>query len=104
MERVKRAWQYLFIEPFIWLFYCFFQPARFRREVEIRDLSKRIVPMLRLALPLFLISYPFAFLMRLGICKVFPGLDPSCFSDNGTFALDSSLVSFLLSTARTSVA
>src|SRR5579864_215054 len=54
----QRVWHYMLAEPFTWLFYCFFQPARFKREFEAQSLWKRIGPMLRLALPIFLISYP----------------------------------------------
>src|SRR5436309_4532151 len=56
----QRIWQYLLVEPSHWLFVCFFQPARFRREFEHQAFLKRILFMFRLALPLFLLSYPFA--------------------------------------------
>src|SRR5205823_9736500 len=46
--------------PCIWLFYCFFQPSRFKRECESKDFLKRMISMLRLALPMFLCSYPLA--------------------------------------------
>ncbi len=61
----QQAWYYLLAEPFTWLFYCFFQPARFRREFEAQSLWKRIGLMLRLVLPIFLISYPLALVVQI---------------------------------------
>src|SRR6266849_1577908 len=64
MKTGQQAWYYLLADPFTWLFYCFFQPALFKREFEAQSLSKRIGPMLRLALPIFLISYPLALVVQ----------------------------------------
>src|SRR6266571_8858909 len=64
MKQMKRSWHHLLDEPFTWIFYCFFQPAKFTREFEVQGFSKRIVPMLRLALPMFLISYLFVLAAR----------------------------------------
>ncbi|HYU72718.1 MAG TPA: hypothetical protein VEL31_08550 [Ktedonobacteraceae bacterium] len=61
MNALKQTWHYLLVEPFSWMFYCFFQPGRFAREFDKEHLLQRIVPMLRLALPMFLLSYPFGF-------------------------------------------
>src|SRR6266480_3314690 len=61
----KLIWHYVLVEPFFWLFYCFFQPLRFRSEFEVPSFWKRIVPMFRLALPIFLLAYPFAFIVQL---------------------------------------
>jgi uncharacterized protein len=61
---MKWTWRYLIVEPFIWLFYCFFQPHRFASELEAQSPVETIVPMLRLALPIFLISYPFGIAVR----------------------------------------
>lgn len=60
----QQAWYYLLAEPFNWLFYCFFQPALFKRKFEAQSLWKRIGPMLRLALPVFLVSYPLALVVQ----------------------------------------
>src|SRR5260370_19482049 len=59
MKRLKQIWQYAFMEPFTWIFYCFFQPVRFRREFEVPGYFKlkRLLPMLRVTLPLFFCSY-----------------------------------------------
>src|SRR5260370_19012063 len=57
---LRRAWQYALSEPCTWLFYCFFQPTRFKRECESKDFLQRTISMLRLALPMFLCSYPLA--------------------------------------------
>jgi uncharacterized protein len=57
-------WHTIIIEPSQWLGYCFFQPSRFHRELEARSRSIRLKRMLRLALPLFLFTYPFALIMR----------------------------------------
>jgi uncharacterized protein len=62
---MKWIWEYLIVEPFTWIFYCFFQPHRFVRELEAQSLVRIIIPMLRLALPIFLISYPFGIAVRL---------------------------------------
>src|SRR6266496_1599227 len=61
MQPLKRAWHYLLTEPLTWIFYCFFQPARFRREIEIPGYFKlkRTIPTLRVSAPLFLSSFLF---------------------------------------------
>ncbi len=60
----RQAWHYVLAEPFIWLFYCFFQPGRFKREFEVQSLWRRIGLMIRLALPIFLVSYPLALVVQ----------------------------------------
>ncbi len=65
MKPLKRTWQYVLVEPCTWLFYCFFQPARFRRECESRGFLSRMVSMFRLALPMFLSSYPLALVVQI---------------------------------------
>src|SRR5207248_8298851 len=60
MKHMRRVWRYVLAEPFMWLFYCFFQPGRFKRECESKDFLKRMISMLRLALPMFLYTYPLA--------------------------------------------
>ncbi len=69
----KQLWYYVLGMPFIWLFYCFFQPVRFRSQFKGKSPGLRIVLMLRLALPLFLVSYPFAFVVQLILASSFPG-------------------------------
>ncbi len=61
MKPLKRAWSYLLTEPFGWIFYCFFQPKRFRGEIEISGYFKlkRVGPTLRMIIPLFLCFFPF---------------------------------------------
>ncbi|MGZ3628266.1 MAG: hypothetical protein ACXWPS_17340 [Ktedonobacteraceae bacterium] len=88
----KPIWFYLVVEPFTWLFYCFFQPNRFKNEIEIQNFWKRIVPMLQLALPLFLISYPLALLVQVLILSS----APSFWTNLQSLDL-SSLLSFLAS-------
>src|SRR5437763_3019963 len=65
MNYMKRAWRYILMEPCSWLFYCFFQPARFKRECESKEFLKRMISMLRLALPMFLCSYPLAIILQI---------------------------------------
>jgi hypothetical protein len=57
---MKRAWHYLLAEPFPWLFYAFFQPRRLERELAAGKFTQRLVIMLRMVLPITLISYPIA--------------------------------------------
>jgi hypothetical protein len=75
MEQTKRSmfflkknsnkiWNYMLVEPFFWLLYCFFQPIRFKNEFKVQYFWQRIVPMLRLILPIFLLSYPLAFAIQ----------------------------------------
>ncbi len=85
----KKTWHYIVVEPFLWLFYCFFQPLRFRSEFEVQSFWKRIVPMLRLALPIFFLTYPFSFAVQLILS--------SSFHSRG----GSSVPDFLLTTAWT---
>jgi len=60
LSTFQRIWRYLLAEPCTWLFLCFFQPTRFSTEYEQQGFLKRSVLMLRLALPLFLLTYPFS--------------------------------------------
>src|SRR5450755_1335531 len=61
MKFLERGWRYLLAEPFIWIVYCFFQPARFQREIEIPGYFqlKRMGPILRVGIPLLLCSFLF---------------------------------------------
>jgi uncharacterized protein len=74
LSTFQHTWQYLLAEPCTWLFFCFFQPTRFGTEYEQKGLLKRFVFMLRLALPLFLLTYPFAVALQL----LFTGCFLSC--------------------------
>jgi hypothetical protein len=64
MIRVRAIWHYIWEEPFSWIRDCFFQPAKFNREFGRRTLAQRSRSMLRLALPMFLVSYPFVLVAR----------------------------------------
>lgn len=50
MRYLKQTWEYLLVEPFLWIFYLIFQPSRFKREVEKQRFLDRVLPALRLAL------------------------------------------------------
>src|SRR2546428_7689092 len=65
MKHLKRTWQYVLAEAFTWLFYCFFQPGRFKSECESKEFLKRLISMLRLALPMFLCSYLLALVLQI---------------------------------------
>lgn len=61
---MQQVWHYL-LEPCTWLFYCFFQPIRFKREFEKDSLNrKHLVSMIRLTLPIFVISCILVFIIR----------------------------------------
>jgi hypothetical protein len=59
----KSARYYLVVEPFAWLFFCFFQPARFSQEIEQPEVLRRIALMLRLVLPVFVVAYLLSLLL-----------------------------------------
>lgn len=107
---MKLAWKYIIAEPFSWLFYCFFQPTKFKQDFEIKGFWNRIMPMLRLALPLFLISY-FLALPTLAIpcgsifhstIGCYPNVSPQILNGNWYLALVTAK-NTLLSTALTCV-
>lgn len=85
------------VEPFVWLFYCFFQPIRFKNEFEVQSFWQRIVPMLRLTLPIFFLSYPLAFAIQ----AIF--LNSFSFRGTSEQPIDILILSFLLNTAWTTV-
>jgi uncharacterized protein len=64
MKFIKRMWHALLVEPFTWIFICFFQPARFKREFDGKSSATRLHFMLRLALPMFVCSYVLALLVQ----------------------------------------
>src|SRR6266487_91116 len=65
MNGFIQFYRWLLGEPFTWIMYSFIQPLRFRGEIEIQGWHKRFVRMCRLALPLFLCSYPITLAVRL---------------------------------------
>lgn len=67
MERIKHCWHYVFGEPLVWLFYWCFQPGRFAREYEKRNVLRRIGPSLRLIFPQFLITCLVTIGARMGL-------------------------------------
>ncbi len=72
MKRFEFVVLHLFLEPSRWIFFCFFQPLRFRREVEVEDRRVRLQRMSRLSLPLFLGIFPFAILTHLLVSFLAP--------------------------------
>jgi hypothetical protein len=58
-----QVWSYLLTEPLKWIRVSYLQPSNFWREFEKEDRVHRIVPMLRLTLPLLLPSYLFSLLL-----------------------------------------
>src|SRR5881275_3056093 len=79
---MKGMWHYLLIEPFTWLFYFLFQPAKFKGDIEARSFWGRTLQMLRLQLPMFLCYYPLAIIVRATIYTIFPTAYTPC-SSNG---------------------
>jgi uncharacterized protein len=57
MEHSKQGRWYSFVQPFTWLFYYFLQTDRFMDGFELKDSTKRLQVLLKLVLPLFLVSY-----------------------------------------------
>lgn len=74
MESLKRIWRYLIVQPVTWLFYYFFQTARFKREMEQEKVVDRLLPALRLAFPLFLACFSLSLLIRMLLYTLFPDL------------------------------
>jgi uncharacterized protein len=62
--KIRRLWQMLWIEPWLWIFRSIFQPARVRRELADIALQQRMKLMLRLAIPLFLCTYSMTLLIE----------------------------------------
>ena len=81
MSQMKGMWHYLLIEPFTWLFYFLFQPAKFKGDIEARSLWGRTLQMLRLQLPMFLCYYPLALIARAIMYIIFPTAYTPCSSD-----------------------
>jgi hypothetical protein len=74
MGALKRLGQDFISEPFYWLFYCFFQPARFQKDFTQIAPLKRMAMMSRLLLPMFLCTYPPAMLIRMSLFAASPQL------------------------------
>src|SRR5690242_12845465 len=68
MELFVRIWRYLLAEPFTWVVCCFFGPTRFQKDIEIVGYfdMRRMVPMLRASVLLFLCFFPL-FCVAVGI-------------------------------------
>lgn len=103
MNLVKRIYYYLLVEPFKWLFYYFFQPATFKRDIEEQHVWQRLLQMLRLQLPMFICYYPFSLVLRIIITLIFPEMYttsvcyPHCFP-----GVSNPIITFLLAAADTS--
>lgn len=67
MTNLQRAWRYLFAEPFTWIFYAFFQPNHFDKEIGSQNQAfrQRATFILRLIMPMFFIIYALAFVGRI---------------------------------------
>src|SRR6266487_695324 len=94
MHQMKRLWQFLLKEPFTWLFYYVFQPAKFKDDFETEDLLNRSLTLVRLALPMFLCSFFLAFIVRVILDLLFPGFY--------VFPLSTGIPRFLFDTAWSS--
>src|SRR2546426_181977 len=73
MQQRKHWWQILLQEPFIWLFYFFFQPTKFKRDIEAEGIMNRLMTMLRLAFPMFLCCFPIVLATRIVLNLLYPG-------------------------------
>ena len=80
MAQVNEWIRFLLIEPFTWTFYCFFQPMRFKREIEVPEKRQRFLRMCRLVVPCFLFTYPFALITRIAFAYLFPHIYADYFS------------------------
>lgn len=58
MQALKQQWHWWFGEPLHWIFYCFFQPLKFQKDINTKEWHQRYRSMWRLALPLFVYVYP----------------------------------------------
>ncbi len=76
MQRWRKLWIYWCYEPGIWILRCFFQPAGFQRDIEVDQLSRRMLLMLRLIPAIFGFTYPLALVIRV----VLYTLDPALYS------------------------
>ena len=65
MKRSGFIVHHLLREPLNWIFSCFFQPLRFRRDVEVENRRLRLRRMGQLAFPLFAGIFPLALLTHI---------------------------------------
>src|ERR1700730_2838178 len=63
MDQVQKAWNYILSEPFKWLLLYFFHIDQFVQETDIKDTKARRKLLLRLMLPMFLVTCPLALLL-----------------------------------------
>ncbi len=66
--------RYLISEPYHWLQRCFFQPTKFRQEIETSIVAQRLIMMLRLVPLLFLYAYTPAIITRIILYSLRPSL------------------------------
>src|SRR6266704_2553823 len=99
MKYMKRTWHYMFAEPFTWLFYCFFQPERFKRDYEETGFSRRMLLMFRFIIPMFLCSYSLALVVHVILLAVFPEL----YLSRGVFVQNANTMSILFDTTLATV-
>jgi uncharacterized protein len=104
MKYAKQLWHYLILVPLSWLFYCCFQPTKFKREFEITGFLYRIIPMIRLALPIFIVSFSFVLVSQLILCQRFEGIDFGCHPNLFSFFSTESSPSALQNTWSTFLA
>lgn len=88
MRQVRAVFRTLLWEPLMWIFYCFFQPIRFKRVVETSSIPLRFVRMCRLVCPLFLCVFPFAFITHILLTLLFPSLFSDSHSGMGKQVFD----------------
>src|SRR5437868_6728759 len=62
MSDMQRAYRYLLAEPFTWMFYAFFQPRRFDREMEKEGHWQRFIRLLRIIVRMLLLVFLFGLL------------------------------------------
>src|SRR5579875_182382 len=72
MKQLRAIVLTLWWRPLTWIFYCFFQPMRFKRVVEINHMPTRFMRMCRLVIPLFFCAFPFAFITHSLFILLFP--------------------------------
>src|SRR5438132_12779434 len=99
MKYMKRSWHYMLAEPFTWLFYCFFQPERFKRDYEETGFAKRMFLMFRFIIPMFLCSYSLALAVHIILLAIFPEL----YLSRGLFVQDANTMSILFDTTLVTV-
>ncbi len=99
MKYKRDGWISEVADSFKLFFYCVFQPNRFRREFETEGFFKRVIPMLKQAIPIFIFSYPIALVTKIVLFKLSPGLMPGNLSLNALLTATPNLGRFLLETA-----